>query len=89
VLAQRFGTREGGALRVEHELSQHEIAQLVGADRVSVNKALRDFTARGWILVEGNSVLIVDADALARRADAGSRSGFYPSRRRRQLRATA
>jgi len=88
LLAQRFGTREGDALRVVHELSQDEIAQLVGADRVSVNKALRGFGARGWILVEGKSVLIVDPDALARRA-APSRSDYHPSRRRRQLRATA
>ncbi len=88
LLAQRFGTREGDALRVVHELSQDEIAQLVGADRVSVNKALRGFGARGWILVEGKSVLIVDPDALARRAAPG-RSDFYPSRRRRQLPATA
>lgn len=88
LLARRFGTREGDALRVVHELSQDEIAQLVGADRASVNKALRGFGARGWILVDGKSVLIVDPDALARRA-APSGSDFHPSRRRRQLRATA
>ncbi len=86
LLAGRFGTREGNALRVTHELSQDEMAQLVGADRVSINKALRDFTARGWILLEGKSILIIDRDALAGRAEAGSRSGAY---RRRPLRATA
>jgi CRP/FNR family cyclic AMP-dependent transcriptional regulator len=89
LLARRFGTREGDALRVVHELSQEEMAQLVGADRASVNKALRDFTTNGWILVEGKSVLIVDPDTLARRATASTRSGAYPSRRRRPLRATA
>ncbi|HUH72701.1 MAG TPA: Crp/Fnr family transcriptional regulator [Mycobacterium sp.] len=83
LLARRFGTREGDALRVVHELSQDEMAQLVGADRVSVNKALRGFTACGWILVEGKSVLIFDPDALACRAAAGTGSG------RRPLRATA
>ncbi|MGB8388182.1 Crp/Fnr family transcriptional regulator [Mycobacterium sp.] len=88
LLGQRFGRPEGEALRVVHELSQDEIAQLVGADRASVNKALRVFSARGWIRVQGKSVLIVDADALARRA-ANSGSGPDPSRRRRPLRATA
>ncbi len=83
LLARRFGTREGDAVRVVHELSQDEMAQLVGADRVSVNKALRGFTARGWILVEGKSVLIFDPDALACRAAASTGSGRCP------LRATA
>ena len=32
-LAQRFGTQEGGAMRVTHDLTQEEIAQLVGASR--------------------------------------------------------
>ena len=30
-LAQRFGTQENGSLRVTHDLTQEEIAQLVGA----------------------------------------------------------
>lgn len=89
LLAQRFGTREGAALRVVHELSQDEMAQLVGADRVSVNKALRTFTARDWILLEGKTVLIIDPEALAHRAGAGDRPGPDPNRRRRPLRATA
>jgi CRP/FNR family transcriptional regulator, cyclic AMP receptor protein len=87
-LARRFGTQEGDALRVVHELTQGEMAQLVGADRASVNKALQDFVSRGWILVEDKSVLIVDRDALARRARASTRSGAYASRCRRPLRAT-
>ena len=39
-LAQRFGTREGVAMRVTHDLTQEELAQLVGATRATVNKAL-------------------------------------------------
>jgi CRP-like cAMP-binding protein len=67
-LAQRFGTKEGGALRVTHDLTQEEIAQLVGASRETVNKALAGFTQRGWIHCDGKSVLISDADRLARLA---------------------
>ncbi len=52
-LAQRFGTQEGGALRVTHDLTQEEIAQLVGASRETVNKALADFAHRGWIRLGG------------------------------------
>ena len=56
------------ALRVTHDLTQEEIAQLVGASRETVNKALADFTQRGWIRVEGKSVLILDSERLAKRA---------------------
>ena len=67
-LAQRFGTQDGGAMRVTHDLTQEEIAQLVGASRETVNKALADFAHRGWIRLEGKSVLISDSERLARRA---------------------
>jgi DNA-binding transcriptional regulator YiaG len=67
-LAQRFGTQEGGAMRVTHDLTQEEIAQLVGASRETVTKALADFAHRGWIRLEGKSVLICDSERLARRA---------------------
>jgi CRP/FNR family transcriptional regulator, cyclic AMP receptor protein len=67
-LAQRFGTQEGDVLRVTHDLTQEEIAQLVGASRETVNKALADFAHRGWIRLEGKSVLICDCESLAMRA---------------------
>jgi CRP-like cAMP-binding protein len=67
-LVQRFGAQEGNALRVTHDLTQEEIAQLVGASRETVNKALADFAHRGWIRLEGKSVLISDSERLARRA---------------------
>jgi CRP-like cAMP-binding protein len=64
-LAHRFGTREDGALRVTHDLTDEEIAQLVGASRETVNDALADFADRGWIRLEGTSVLITDSELLA------------------------
>ena len=67
-LAQRFGIQEDGAVRVTHDLTQEEIAQLVGASRETVNKALGDFANRGWIQLEGKSVLIWDSERLAGRA---------------------
>jgi CRP/FNR family cyclic AMP-dependent transcriptional regulator len=67
-LARRFGTHEDGALRVKHDLTQEEIAQLVGASRETVNKTLSDFVRRGWIRLDGKSVLISDTERLARRA---------------------
>jgi CRP/FNR family transcriptional regulator, cyclic AMP receptor protein len=67
-LGQRFGIQEDGGLRVTHDLTQIEIAQLVGASRETVNKALADFAHRGWIRLEGKSVLICDSERLAHRA---------------------
>jgi CRP/FNR family transcriptional regulator, cyclic AMP receptor protein len=67
-LAKRFGTPDGGAVRVTHDLTQQEIAQLVGASRETVNKALADFAQRGWIRWNGKSVLICDPERLTVRA---------------------
>jgi CRP-like cAMP-binding protein len=67
-LASRFGSVDGGMLRVTHDLTQEELAQLVGASRETVNKALADFAARGWLRLEGKSVVILDRERLARRA---------------------
>jgi len=53
---------------VTHDLTQEELAQLVGASRETVNKALADFSSRGWIRLEGKSVVIADPERLARRA---------------------
>lgn len=71
-LAQRFGTQEDGGLRVDHDLTQEEIAQLVGASRETVNKALGDFAHRGWITLEGKSVLISSSEGLRQVSAPGS-----------------
>ena len=67
-LAERFGHPEGDGVRVNHDLTQEELAQLVGASRETVNKALADFASRGWMRVDSRAVTILDADRLARRA---------------------
>ncbi len=68
-MADRFGARdERGQLRVTHDLTQEELAQLVGASRETVNKALADFAHRGWLRLEGKTVLVLDEDRLRRRA---------------------
>jgi CRP/FNR family transcriptional regulator, cyclic AMP receptor protein len=67
-LADRFGEEQEEGLQVHHDLTQEELAQLVGASRETVNKALADFATRGWIQLSAKSVLILDAERLARRA---------------------
>jgi CRP/FNR family transcriptional regulator, cyclic AMP receptor protein len=67
-LSAKFGTPEAGGIRVRHDLTQEELAQLVGASRETVNKALSEFAHRGWLRVDGRSVLLLDPQRLARRA---------------------
>lgn len=67
-LAQRFSIREDGAIRLTHDLTQEEIAQLIGASRETVNKVFSDFVQRGWIRLDGPSMLIIESESLARRA---------------------
>lgn len=68
-LADRFGTQEPGGVRVTHDLTQEEMAQLVGSSRESVNKALADFSSRGWIRLEGRTtILLLEPQRLGRRA---------------------
>ena len=67
--AQRFGDkRDENGMHVHHDLTQEELAQLVGASRETVNKALADFAARGWIRLEPRSVTILDVERVERRA---------------------
>ena len=67
-LAQRFGDKRDDGMHVHHDLTQEELAQLVGASRETVNKALADFAARGWIRLEPRSVTIIDVERVERRA---------------------
>ena len=48
-------------------MTQVEIAHFVGASREAVNKVLTDFSRRGWIQLEGKSLLITDSARLAHR----------------------
>lgn len=67
-LSTRFGQTVEDGVRVAHDLTQEELAQLVGASRETVNKALADFASRGWVRREGRAVVLLDVDRLERRA---------------------
>ena len=67
-LAGRFGRKADDGVHVNHDLTQEELAQLVGASRETVNKALADFASRGWMRLEPRSVVILDIERLQRRA---------------------
>jgi CRP/FNR family transcriptional regulator, cyclic AMP receptor protein len=66
-LGERFGKQTDEGLFVHHDLTQEELAQLVGASRETVNKALADFAGRNWLKLDGRAVLITDLDRLSKR----------------------
>ena len=67
-LAHRFGNQNDEGIHVNHDLTQEELAQLVGASRETVNKALADFAGRNWLRLEARAVTILDEERLAKRA---------------------
>jgi len=67
-LSTRFGRPAEDGILVPHDLTQEELAQLVGASRETVNKALADFATRGWIKLEARAVVLLDVERLKRRA---------------------
>ncbi|GAB3217217.1 Crp/Fnr family transcriptional regulator [Kineococcus gypseus] len=67
-LSRRFGRPIADGLLVAHDLTQEELAQLVGASRETVNKALADFASRGWLRLEARAVVLHDIERLTRRA---------------------
>ena len=67
-LAKRFGVQADDGVHVTHDLTQEELAQLVGASRETVNKALAEFQQRGWIRHEARAVVLLDVERLSRRA---------------------
>ena len=67
-LGERFGKQTDEGLFVHHDLTQEELAQLVGASRETVNKALADFAGRNWLKLDGRAVLITDFERLSKRS---------------------
>ncbi|MDD4866721.1 MAG: Crp/Fnr family transcriptional regulator [Mycobacterium sp.] len=66
-LSHRFGVQDDGAVRVTHNLTQADLAQLVGACRETVNKVLADFAGNGWIRLDTKSILITESESLVHR----------------------
>lgn len=66
-LAEKHGREVPGGHRIDVPITQEEIAQMVGASRESVNKAVASFVDRGWVSLEDRMYTIGDAEALRNR----------------------
>jgi CRP-like cAMP-binding protein len=67
-LSTRFGVPSEDGVYVGHDLTQEELAQLVGASRETINKVLADFAGRGWLQPTARAVVLRDVERLQRRA---------------------
>jgi len=63
-LAQTYGKPAPGGTRIDLKLPQHELGELVGATRESVNKQMRAWTTDGVIRVERGYITVLDEEAL-------------------------
>ncbi|MDR1806961.1 MAG: Crp/Fnr family transcriptional regulator [Propionibacteriaceae bacterium] len=69
LLATRFGERRpDGTIQVRHDMTQADIASMVGASREAVNKAFAEFNNRGWVWSSTKSFIVLDYDRIVRRA---------------------
>ena len=59
---------EGGGERIEKSLTHQTIAQIIGASRETVSRAMKEFQDAGWIEVERRRVILSDRPALEARA---------------------
>ena len=66
-LSKKLNKKKDDGLHVNHELTQEELAQLVGASRETVHKALADFASRGWVKLEPRAVIVLDYERLVKR----------------------
>lgn len=64
LLAEQHGRKTNGAITIDLSLTQTDLAEMTGATRVSINKALGRFRRAEWVLVEGRQLTILDSEAL-------------------------
>jgi CRP/FNR family cyclic AMP-dependent transcriptional regulator len=59
---------ETGTNAIEKTLTHQTIAQMIGASRETVSRAMKDFQDAGWITVERRRIALADRGALEQRA---------------------
>jgi CRP/FNR family cyclic AMP-dependent transcriptional regulator len=64
-VAMRVGTRQGDTLRIEHRITQEELAGMVGTTRSRVGYFMKRFRCLGLISVTPDSFLVVNERLLS------------------------
>jgi CRP-like cAMP-binding protein len=63
-LAQNWGDVSASGVRFRVNISHQELANMIGASRQTVNKALRDYARSGWLAQEGRTLVLRDPAGL-------------------------
>ena len=63
-LGRRYGKETPQGLLIDQKLPQHELGELVGTSRESINKQLRQWGEEGLVQVERGYVTLTDRDRL-------------------------
>jgi len=63
-------SEETGADTIEKPLTHQTIAQMIGASRETVSRAMKDFQDANWVTVERRRITLADRQALEQRAQA-------------------
>lgn len=66
-MAKRYGVKEDGSVLINVNLTQAELARMVGATRERVNRALASFRAQKLVELRGKKIAILDPKRLAER----------------------
>ena len=61
-------SQESGTDKIEKALTHQTIAQMIGASRETVSRAMKDFQDAGWINVERRRISLANLTALEQRA---------------------
>lgn len=64
LLADQHGWQGDQGITIALSLTQTDLAEMTGATRVSINKALGRFRRANWVQVRGRQLTILDRDAL-------------------------
>jgi CRP/FNR family transcriptional regulator len=64
LLADQHGRQTGKGIIIDLSLTQTDLAEMTGATRVSINKALGRFRRAKWVKVDGREVTIMDKEEL-------------------------
>jgi CRP-like cAMP-binding protein len=67
-LAEERGEQAGEEILLDLNLTQADLAAMVGGSRQSVNQTLRSFESRGYLQIEGRMIRLKRPDQLRRRA---------------------
>jgi CRP-like cAMP-binding protein len=67
-LADERGIGDGDEVILDHQLTQTDIARMVGGSRPAVNRILQAFAGRGFLEIRGQRIIIHQLEALRRRA---------------------